>query len=139
MGYEENKEMTANEKSVGLTDLMDQLSLCDEDATAQKNKKKTKKKPAAQGTEGPSVRTRSKFAELKASKPVARKPKVGVVYDDFMLLHRSHRAEHPERPERLMAVYLNLVKNGLFKDMVQIDSDEASEEDLLLCHSQKHI
>jgi len=75
--------------------------------------------------------------ELKALKP--RKPKVGVVYDDFMLLHRSHRVEHPERPERLMAVYLNLVKSGLFKELVQISSDEATEEDLLLCHSQKHI
>ncbi len=139
MGQEESKEMAVNEKSSGLTDLMDQLSLGDEDATAQKNKKKTKKKTSAQGTEGPSTRTRSKFADLKASKPVARKPKVGVVYDDFMLLHRSHRAEHPERPERLMAIYLNLIKNGFLKDMVQIDSDEAAEEDLLLCHSQKHI
>lgn len=40
------------------------------------------------------------------------KPKVGVVFDEEMLLHRSHRDHHPERPERAMAIYLNLVKKG---------------------------
>lgn len=44
---EENKEGNLNEKSTGLTDQMNQLSLGDEDATAQKNKKKTKKKTAS--------------------------------------------------------------------------------------------
>ena len=69
-----------------------------------------------------------------------RPPKVGYVYDDQMLLHREHRDKgHPERPERLMAVYLNLVKKGIFKDMVEIDSEEASEQDLLLCHPAKHV
>jgi acetoin utilization deacetylase AcuC-like enzyme len=26
-----------------------------------------------------------------------------------MLLHRLHRDYHPERPERIMAIYMNLV------------------------------
>ena len=62
------------------------------------------------------------------------KPKVGVVYDDFMLLHRAHREKHPERPERLMAVYLNLIKKDLLKNMVEIESAMATEEELLWCH-----
>ena len=41
---------------------------------------------------------------------VNKEQKVGVVYDEEMLLHRSHEKEHPERPERAMAIYLNLVK-----------------------------
>ncbi len=40
------------------------------------------------------------------------KPKVGVVFDEGRLLHRCHNAHHPERPERAMAIYLNLVKKG---------------------------
>lgn len=39
-----------------------------------------------------------------------RKPRVGVVYDEEMLLHRHHQEDHPERPERVMAIYLNLIK-----------------------------
>jgi hypothetical protein len=40
------------------------------------------------------------------------KPKVGVVFDEGMLLHKCHKGHHPERPERAMAIYLNLVKKG---------------------------
>lgn len=39
-----------------------------------------------------------------------RAQRVGVVYDEEMLLHKSYHLEHPERPERAMAIYLNLVK-----------------------------
>ena len=41
---------------------------------------------------------------------MTRKQRVGVVYDEEMLLHRHHHEEHPERPERVMAIYLNLIK-----------------------------
>jgi len=56
-----------------------------------------------------------------------------------MMLHRSHRQEHPERPERLMAIYLNLVKKDLYKKMLALDSEEAEEKDLLLAHSKEHV
>ena len=51
-----------------------------------------------------------------------------------MTLHQSHRDEHPERPERIMAIYLNLIDKGIYNNLVKIDSEEASEEDLLLVH-----
>lgn len=41
--------------------------------------------------------------------------RVGVVFDEFMALHRNHMQWHPERPERIMAIYLNLIKKGLFQ------------------------
>ena len=56
-----------------------------------------------------------------------------------MILHRSHRKEHPERPERLMAIYLNLLKKDLYKKMIVIDSEEAEEKDVLLAHSKDHV
>jgi hypothetical protein len=69
-------------------------------------------------------RTRGKIAEfMKAKGPIMRKPKVGVVYDNIMTLHKSHREEHPERPERIMAIYLNLIDKGIYDDLIKIDSD----------------
>ena len=65
--------------------------------------------------------------------------KIGVVYDDQMLLHRKHREEHPERPERVMAVYLNLVQKGLYDKMVELESEEVEDKDLILAHSEAHI
>ena len=38
-----------------------------------------------------------------------------------------------------MAVYLNLVKKELYKQMIVIDSEEAEEEDVLLAHSKDHV
>jgi hypothetical protein len=35
---------------------------------------------------------------------------VGVVYDEEMLLHKDYEPGHPERPERVQSIYLNLVK-----------------------------
>jgi acetoin utilization deacetylase AcuC-like enzyme len=64
---------------------------------------------------------------------------VGVVYDEQMLLHKVHRSTHPERPERIMAIYLHLLESDLWKKMVKIDSEQATEEDILLAHTKKHF
>ena len=56
-----------------------------------------------------------------------------------MTLHESHREEHPERPERVMAIYLNLLDKGIYDQLVKLDSDEATEEELLLVHPRSHI
>ena len=37
---------------------------------------------------------------------------MGVVFDSEMMLHQLHNRYHPERPERIMAIDLNLVKTG---------------------------
>jgi acetoin utilization deacetylase AcuC-like enzyme len=68
-----------------------------------------------------------------------KKPKVGVVYDEEMLLHRHHKEEHPERPERVMAIYLNLVKKKIWSQLVRIDAVPASDDTLALAHTQSHI
>ena len=60
-----------------------------------------------------------------------------------MLLHRDFRdKKHPERPERLMSVYMNLVKKDLLSrdnNMFEIDSAEATREELLLVHPSNHV
>ena len=55
-----------------------------------------------------------------------KEPKVGVVYDEEMLLHRNHRDEDfPERPERVMAIYLNLLKKKIWQKMTRLDFEPA--------------
>jgi len=87
---------------------------------SQLKSKKKKKKAPQQIHDGPAMRTRKSLAQHLSKLP--KKQKVGYVYDDFMLLHRSHKIEHMERPERLMAVYLNLVDKQLLNQLVKIDS-----------------
>ncbi len=56
-----------------------------------------------------------------------------------MTLHESHREEHPERPERVMAIYLNLLDKGIYDQLIKLESDEATEEELLLVHPKLHV
>ena len=56
-----------------------------------------------------------------------------------MTLHESHREEHPERPERVMAIYLNLLNKGIYDQLIKLESDEATEEELLLVHPKSHV
>ena len=45
-----------------------------------------------------------------------------------MLLHRLHRDYHPERPERIMAIYMNLVSKDMWKELINIDAIPATDE-----------
>ena len=137
---EESKEkpentIEGNEGTYGVTEMMASLNISekanDDNASEvstpsqQQKKKKGKKKPKTVSAEEKTAnesavgtRTRGRLAAFLAQKQQNnpdRKQKIGVVYDDQMALHRCHRKEHPERPERLMAVYLNLVKKELYK------------------------
>ena len=71
-----------------------------------------------------------------------RKPKnsiVGVVYDEEMLLHRSYVENHPECPERISAIHLNLIKKNLWENLIKIECHPAKESDLSLVHDKAHI
>ena len=74
---------------------------------------------------GAAAQLREEFEEMK----------IGVVFDELMLLHKEKKQGHPERPERLMAIYMNLVKKGLFEKLVRIEYKEALDDDLLLIHT----
>ena len=63
----------------------------------------------------------------KQQEPKFKKQRVGVVYDEEMLLHRNHRDDHPERPERVMAIYLNLIKKEIWESLIRIDVEPATD------------
>jgi len=134
-----------NDQSSGLTEAMDNLSLGgQEEGKSEQPKKKRPRKPKQheESKDGPAARTRGRLAAYMAQKKtedVMRKMRIGVVFDELMLLHRDYKGVHPERPERLMAIYLNLVKKDLFNLLKRIDSEAAAEEDLLLAHKAIHI
>ena len=136
-----------NDQSTGLTEQMERLSLgedSEETKTGGAKKKKKKKAPAAsvEFVDGPAARTRGRLAAFLANKKqevVLKKMRIGVVFDELMTLHRDHKELHPERPERVMAIYLNLIKKGLYSELRRIQSEEATDEDLLLAHKPIHI
>lgn len=67
------------------------------------------------------------------------KPKVGVIFDEEMLLHKLYSEYHPERPERAMAIYLNLVKKGIFKELIKLDFGPAEDKHLEYVHPATHV
>ena len=135
---EETEESKNEQSASGLTEQMEALDLQSQpEGTSQAKKGKKKRAKGAKGaaaneesksTEHTGPRTRSRFAAFLAQKKqdeALKKMRIGVVYDELMLMHREHNGDHPERPERVMAIYLNLVKKGLFQQLIRIDSEEA--------------
>jgi acetoin utilization deacetylase AcuC-like enzyme len=53
--------------------------------------------------------------------------------------HLAGRVDHPERPERYDAVIRALEKSGLAQDLLPVKPREATEDELLLCHTQKYL
>ena len=127
---------------------LEQEETKDTTAASKKKKKGGKKAKGAAGAQqeeskgGPATRTRGRLAAFLAQQKqgqAMKKMRIGVVFDEVMMLHRQHGDHHPERPERIMAIYLNLVKKGLFDGLVRIGSEEAVDEDLVLAHKPLHI
>ena len=67
------------------------------------------------------------------------KQKVGMIFDEEMILHKNHKDYHPERPERVMAIYLNLIKKGIYKELTQLDFEPAENKHLEYEHPISHI
>lgn len=88
------------------------------------------------------MRTRGRLAAFLAEQKqgnTTKKMRIGVVFDETMTLHKDYNNDHPERPERIMAIYLNLIKKDLFKELITIQSELAVDEDLQLAHKAGHI
>ena len=120
---------------------MGNFSFAEPDKAEQNVKKEEEKVQEPPKNKGPAGNLRSRIKELKNRKmsQQQKKQQVGVVYDEEMLLHRNHREEHPERPERVQAIYLNLLKKNLWSSLKRIDCYPAEDEDLLLAHPESHV
>ncbi|HET9215433.1 MAG TPA: histone deacetylase [Terriglobia bacterium] len=62
----------------------------------------------------------------------------GLLFDDVYLRHLAG-VDHPERPERLTAIWAGLEQAGLIKDLIRIAPRRVTTEELLLVHSQEYI
>ena len=56
-----------------------------------------------------------------------------------MLLHKLYNEHHPERPERAMSIYLNLIKKGIYKDLINLDFSPAEDKHLEYVHPHSHV
>jgi histone deacetylase 6 len=62
----------------------------------------------------------------------------GLLYDEAFLLHRD-AGPHPERPERLTAIWERLSETGLVGRCRQVPAREATPEELQAIHSAEHL
>jgi len=63
----------------------------------------------------------------------------GLVYDDVYLKHLSGNSGHPERPERLTAIWDGLQKAGLTRDVRRIPPRRATDDELALVHDRSYV
>jgi len=64
--------------------------------------------------------------------------KTGLMSDPSFREHLAGR-EHPERPERYDAVMQNLAAAGMLDTITAIPSRQATEDELLLCHTAEYL
>jgi histone deacetylase 6 len=64
--------------------------------------------------------------------------RTGLIYDDAFLLHRD-AGYHPERPERLTAIWERLTETGLVGCCRHVAAREATPEELQAVHSAEHL
>ncbi len=66
--------------------------------------------------------------------------KFGIVYDARMLQHKGQDS-HPERPERIQAIYDHLVRMQFLerKNVVKVESREITDEELRRCHEPRYL
>ena len=64
---------------------------------------------------------------------------VGYVFDEKMLLHKQFSDTHPEKPERAMVIYSNLLLKNYTEKLVRIDSYQITEEEMIVIHPNEYI
>jgi acetoin utilization deacetylase AcuC-like enzyme len=78
-------------------------------------------------------------APAQATAREAPPSRIGLVLDNVYLKHLSGNSDHPERPERLVAVEKALKEAGLLQALVRIPPRAATQEDLALAHSPAYL
>jgi acetoin utilization deacetylase AcuC-like enzyme len=65
--------------------------------------------------------------------------KTALMADPLYREHLNGRLDHPERPERFDAVMSGLERAGLMERLARVSSRDATEDDLLLCHTPQYL
>ncbi|CAG0912799.1 unnamed protein product [Notodromas monacha] len=63
---------------------------------------------------------------------------VALVYDEKMMLHKMPRS-HPEKPERIKAIWAHLLERRLLERCIILKAREADDSELSLCHLPKYV
>ncbi|MBI4617518.1 MAG: histone deacetylase [Planctomycetes bacterium] len=63
--------------------------------------------------------------------------KTALVYDDLFLEHRT--GDHPECPERLVAIRERLIESGLWEGRLHVPPRPATDEEILRVHASEHL
>ncbi|CAG0921613.1 unnamed protein product, partial [Notodromas monacha] len=63
---------------------------------------------------------------------------VALVYDEKMMLHKMPRS-HPEKPERIKAIWAHLLERRLLERCLILKAREADDSELSLCHLPKYV
>ena len=74
----------------------------------------------------------------KNSLPAPPRP-TGLVFDHVYLKHLSGNTGHPERPERLLAIWSALDKTGMLRTLYRIRPRRVTEEELELVHTPEYV
>ena len=83
----------------------------------------------------------SMAAEAQQLPPNPNLPRAGtgLLYDEIYLRHLPGRTGHPERPERLTAIWQGLEKAGLLHSLYRIAPRKATDEQLTLVHDPSYL
>lgn len=63
----------------------------------------------------------------------------GLLFDDVYLRHLAGDTGHPERPERLTAIWTGLEKAGVLKSLSRLSRRRATEDELALVHDRSYL
>jgi acetoin utilization deacetylase AcuC-like enzyme len=83
--------------------------------------------------------TIASIAAQRAQTSSNRPRQTGLVYSEVYLQHLSGNTGHPERPERLRAIWGGLETSGLMKGLYRISPRRATEDELALAHDRAYI
>ena len=63
----------------------------------------------------------------------------GLLFDDIYLKHLAGNTDHPERPERLIAIRDGLEQSGVLKTLVRIAPRRVTDQELELVHKPTYV
>ena len=83
------------------------------------------------------------FQAIRAQRPdnasAAASRQTGLLFDDVYLRHLSGNTGHPERPERLSAIWNGLEQAGVLKSLYRLMPRRATEDELALVHDRSYL
>ena len=78
-------------------------------------------------------------AQVRQGSVTPRSTQTGLLYDAVYLKHLAGNTGHPERPERLTAIWNGLEKAGLLQSLSRIAPRRVTQQELRLVHTAAYL